>query len=168
MNTSIQVLTNIDGICTYIQDEETKTKQLKLALEKAYHEAVTDPETYVVGIEDVYYGDANPKTIKELADEWNLRIHARLNHAIGQYLLTEPAQNYNKVLGNVQTYELVKAAMAANDEMHDYARELLFNMVSEHDPEDTNWVFKSVMRPYQLQHIMEHPEQYAVCNLIVK
>ena len=164
----IKILSNVTDICGYIQDEETKQKQLSRALEKAYHEASSDHETYVDCIDGFIFGENNPEAIIDLAKNWNEVIHARLTRAIGQYLLSEPASDPNKVLDTTTTYELVKASMAANDEMHDYARELLFNMVTEHDSEDTTWVFKSILRPHHLQHILEHPSEYAICEISVK
>ena len=161
MTSTISILANITSICNPKISIFQQTNELRTALLKAYDETIDDPDTYATNIENVVFGNTDPKAITDAAENWNHTIHNHLTRAIRQYLLKDH-------LDSVETNELVKAAMAANNEMHCYARELLFNMVQENRPEDTDWTFSTILHPHQICHILTHPEDYAVCELNVK
>lgn len=159
MASAILILANIRDVQD-LPDQEAICKNLESRLQDEYNEISFDPEAYIQSLDNIVFGSKNTESILRIANGWNDCIVRNLQQAITSWQTGGSKPEH-------QTYELVKAAMAADNTVHPYATRLLYNMYKVHN-DDTDYTFSTVLSPEHLAHIQQHPDQYALIEVSVK
>lgn len=157
------IRTNPQAVCQRLHE------LVKLEVE----EHLADPEAYVVDYDGDMIGHilgaVEPEQLRSAAAEWNSNIRRNLLLAIGQLIedvgqMGVAATNSNTLwLDSATTYNLKKAALAADNCFFDFAEDIL-NL-----PNDMGYTYLSaIISDQQLAAIMAAPEQYAILPIWVK
>ena len=120
MASAMLILANIRDIQD-LPDQEAICKNLESRLQDEYNEISSDPEAYIQSLDNIVFGSKNTESILRIANRWNDCIVRNLKQAITSWQMGGSKPEH-------QTYELVKAAMAADNAVHPYATRLLYNM----------------------------------------
>lgn len=136
-----------------------------------YNEQVHDPDVYLYDYGDrsdmdkalnMIYGPDSPDKIKETAASWNQEIMDEFSRALKALADATPkteagALDWLRAPSPV-IYDMKKAAMALDGDFYEYARQAL--LISK------KGYFTTFLTDAQLEHILTHPEEYAVINVI--
>ena len=157
MSHAIRTLVNLNHLC------KPKDYDIELLsqLQHAYNSSSADPDVKAQTMSVIARGSEDPQVICQTAKDWNQKIQTRLRRMIDLVNAT------GDQLDTLETYNLVKAAMAANNEMHLMADELLLNMPTQYDPEVTDFCFSTVIKDWALADIQARPENYILVELAV-
>lgn len=156
----MEVLVRLTNLSLNTDDIESSLAAL---LKANYQENHCDEDMYVSSVNLTVTGESEPEHLCITARNWNRRLQAHLNQTITRW------NAENQTLDTQTTYELTKAALAANDEIHPYGLFALFNMPTESLAEDdADYRFRTILSDLAEQDIMAHPEQYVICDMSIR
>jgi len=141
-------------------------------LKDAYNEDADDAEAYLaidhVMDDDIIFGSDDPQAILDAALDWNNRLSNNLREAVIGYVSSFNKNNGHDnpfaALDNTATYELKKAAMAADNDFYSFADDALYIPVAGIGATD----FRTVLSPADLALIQQEPQAFAILEVPAK
>lgn len=167
-----QVLMEIPSDDFSVEDILTNPREVYLRLHRRarmdIESEMTDPEAYVPDADDYddcIIGAIEPERLKKAVIKWNPSIGQALLRAIEKFLDTRN-KDYGQValqLDTETTYELKKAAIAADNNFFDYADHFVAL------PNENGFTYlQTVIQDRDFAKIMAAPEKYAIIEIQVK
>ena len=168
----MRILMDITPYCDSTDPRDSMIQTLVDVLSVAYNEEAADKEAYLAvdALDDTctIFGMDNPEAILCAARGWNDQLRTDLQVALTEFTKTLDASridcNTRAGLDNAATYNLKKAAMAADNDFYSFAEHALYI------PNARNGAlyFRTVLEAEDLQCIQEFPEKYAIVEIEAK
>lgn len=168
----MRILMDITPYCDSTDPRDSMIQTLADVLSVAYNEEAADKEAYLAvdALNDTctIFGMDNPEEILYAARDWNDQLRTDLQVAITEFSKMIDASRTDggtKVgLDNAATYNLKKAAMAADNDFYSFAEYALYI------PNARNGAlyFRTVLEAEDLQLIQAFPEKYAIIEIEAK
>lgn len=159
----------------YLDAEHTRPQQIYTllhVLKDAYNEEADDDEAYLsidhVADDDIIFGSDDPQAILDVVKDWNDMVVDNLREALNGYVVSfnknKGHDNPLAVLDNTATYELKKAAMAADNDFYSFADNALYIPVSGIGAT----YFHTVLSNADLALVRQEPENFAILEVPAK
>lgn len=168
----MRILIDITPYCDNTDSRDSMIQTLADVLSVACNEEAADKEAYLAvdALDDTcaVFGMDNPEAILCAAQEWNKQIQADLRAAITEFTKTldvfSAACDTRASLDTSATYNLKKAAMAADNDFYSFAEYALYI------PNAKNGAlyFRTVLEAEDLQCIQSFPKKYAIIEIEAK
>ena len=151
---------------------EEKVKSLASVLQAEYNDAANDSEAYLatdyIDYEEALLGSEEPLGLLKVVHNWNLHIqktlHSALTDIIRRYGSIEKLNPENITLDDSLTYDLKKAAMAADNSFYDFAEAAVYIPAGASNA----LYFRTVLTPYDISRIKAAPQEYALIDIPAK
>lgn len=159
----------------YLDPEFSRPQQiytLLRILKDAYNEDAEDDEAYLavdhVMDDDIIFGSDDPQAILDMANGWNLSVLENLRKAINGYIMAYDKEKASKdayaALNNTATYELKKAAMAADNDFYTFAEAAFYIPTGE----TRAAYFRTVLSNADMALIQSEPENFVILEVAAK
>lgn len=164
----MRILINVDSYCEENASHDAIVSTMMDAIKGDYYERVDDCDALILDCPNsVVLGTEEPARLIKEACRWNDDIRKELCHAI-EALYAKHGKDLAEAdtLDTADVYRLKCASLAANDDFYEFADQQIRidnPYLGEHS---NSW--RSILRPQELQAIIEHPENYAIFDVYVK